>query len=93
KTQASAFVKLRAGDDVRAKPVSGVKLTRARRCTEPVNVDNVRMLRGDWNKDFIEELRNFPNGTHDDQVDAGSDAFNELNGGFEAFFADMGFAR
>ncbi|MNY74781.1 hypothetical protein D3C86_2138900 [compost metagenome] len=51
------------------------------------------MLRGDWNKDFIEELRNFPNGTHDDQVDAGSDAFNELNGGFEAFFADMGFAR
>lgn len=37
------------------------------------------MLRGDWNKAFIEELRNFPNGKHDDQVDAGSDAFNELN--------------
>ncbi len=30
---------------------------------------------------------------HDDQVDAASDAFNELHEGFEAFFADMGFAR
>ncbi|EPG4582547.1 phage terminase large subunit, partial [Acinetobacter baumannii] len=45
------------------------------------------------NKDFIDELRHFPNGTHDDQVDAASDAFNELHEGFEAFFADMGFAR
>ena len=48
---------------------------------------------GDWNKDFIEELRNFPNGAHDDQVDAGSDAFNELHEGFETFFTDIGFAR
>ena len=39
----------------------------------------MKILRGDWNKAFIEELRNFPNGKHDDQVDAGSDAFNELN--------------
>ncbi|HAV3471643.1 TPA: phage terminase large subunit, partial [Acinetobacter baumannii] len=93
KSQASAFVKLLAGYDVKAKPVSGDKLTRAQPFAAQVNVGNVRMLRGDWNKDFIEELRNFPNGTHDDQVDAGSDAFNELNGGFEAFFADMGFAR
>ncbi|HEM7528520.1 TPA: hypothetical protein U2J51_000865 [Acinetobacter nosocomialis] len=41
----------------------------------------------------IDELRHFPNGTHDDQVDAASDAFNELHEGFETFFADMGFAR
>ncbi|MFV5365443.1 phage terminase large subunit [Acinetobacter oleivorans] len=93
KSQASSFVKLLAGYDVKAKPVSGDKLTRAQPFAAQVNVGNVRMLRGDWNKDFIEELRNFPNGTHDDQVDAGSDAFNELYGGFEAFFADMGFAR
>lgn len=39
------------------------------------------MLRGAWNDDLIEELRNFPNGTHDDQIDGCSDAFNELNEG------------
>ncbi|RDF60868.1 hypothetical protein DV997_21585, partial [Acinetobacter baumannii] len=53
------------------------------------NVGNGRMLKGEWNKDFIDELRHFPNGTHDDHVDAASDAFNDLHEGFEASFADM----
>ncbi|VCX05510.1 hypothetical protein BANRA_00020 [Acinetobacter baumannii] len=93
KSQASSFVKLLAGYSVIAKPISGDKLTRAQPFAAQVNVGNVRMLKGEWNKDFIDELRHFPNGTHDDQVDAASDAFNELHEGFEAFFADMGFAR
>ena len=38
------------------------------------------MLKGEWNKDFIDELRHFLM-AHDDQVDAASDAFN----GFEGF--------
>jgi phage terminase large subunit-like protein len=36
------------------------------------------MLRGVWNKLFIEELRLFPNGVNDDQVDALSDAYNNF---------------
>ena len=44
-----------------------------------VNIGNVKMLRGDWNKALVDELRNFPNGKHDDQVDGCSDGFNELN--------------
>jgi predicted phage terminase large subunit-like protein len=28
------------------------------------------MVRGAWNQDFMHELEQFPNGTHDDQVDA-----------------------
>ncbi|HFE9896774.1 TPA: phage terminase large subunit, partial [Acinetobacter baumannii] len=84
KSQASSFVKLLAGYSVIAKPISGDKLTRAQPFAAQVNVGNVRMLKGEWNKDFIDELRHFPNGTHDDQVDAASDAFNELHEGFEA---------
>lgn len=34
-----------------------------------------------WWGTFIEELRAFPNGTHDDQVDAASHGFSDLMGG------------
>jgi predicted phage terminase large subunit-like protein len=35
----------------------------------------VKMAQGDWNKSFVDELCAFPNGAHDDQVDAASAAF------------------
>ena len=44
-----------------------------------VNVGNVAMLKAEWNDVLIGEKRVFPNGSHDDQVDAGADAFDELN--------------
>jgi len=37
------------------------------------------LLRAPWNDALISEMRVFPNGLHDDQVDALSDAFDELN--------------
>jgi len=78
KAQAKSFIKMLAGFSVKAEIVSGDKITRAQPFAAQVNVGNVRMLRGAWNKPLIEEMRNFPNGKHDDQIDAGSDAFNEL---------------
>ena len=39
----------------------------------------IKILRGDWNKDLIKELQDFPFGQHDDQVDSLSGAFNILN--------------
>ena len=36
------------------------------------------MLRGSWNNGLIEEMRMFPNGKHDDRIDACSRAFAEL---------------
>lgn len=79
KSQAKNFVAKLSGFKVKAEPVSGDKITRAQPFAAQVNVGNVKMLRGDWNKALIEELRNFPNAKHDDQVDGCSDAFNDLN--------------
>jgi predicted phage terminase large subunit-like protein len=79
KSQAANFTKLLVGFGATSKPVSGDKVTRAEPFAAQVNVGNVMMLRADWNSPLIDEMRVFPNGTHDDQVDALSDAFDELN--------------
>jgi predicted phage terminase large subunit-like protein len=83
KAQAKNFITKLSGFNVKAETVSGDKITRAQPFAAQVNIGNVKMLSGDWNKALIEELRNFPNGTHDDQVDGCSDAFNELNGAIQ----------
>ena len=36
---------------------------------------NIKVLRAPWNEDFFRELENFPEGSHDDIVDALSGAF------------------
>ena len=79
KAQAVNFTSMLAGHNVTALPVTGDKITRAEPFASQVNVGNVVMLKADWNDKLIEEMRMFPNGTHDDQVDALSDAFAELN--------------
>ncbi len=63
------------GYDVRSSPETGDKVTRAEPLAAQVNVGNAYLVRGPWNGEFIYELRVFPNGTHDDQVDAASRAF------------------
>ncbi|HUN74392.1 MAG TPA: phage terminase large subunit [Steroidobacteraceae bacterium] len=70
-----------AGYSVKSYPISGDKITRAEPFASQVNVGNVSMVRADWNDALISELRMFPNASHDDQVDALSDAFAELAGG------------
>ena len=45
-----------------------------------VNNDNVFLLMAEWNDSFLEECTVFPQeGFHDDQVDAASGAFTQLN--------------
>lgn len=75
---AKRFVRMLAGFAVTVERASGPKTTRADGFASQVNSGNVRLVKGDWNHAFIEELRAFPNGKNDDQVDGGSDAFNEL---------------
>jgi predicted phage terminase large subunit-like protein len=80
KGQALAFVSLLAGHMVKTSPESGDKVVRARPFASQVNGGNVLMLRGSWNHDFIEELRTFPAGMNDDQVDGAARAFVNLLG-------------
>ena len=75
---ARALVRLFSGYNVSKERESGSKEARADAFSAQVNAGNVRLVRGDWNKAFVEELRTFPGGKHDDQVDAASGAFNDL---------------
>ena len=78
KTQALYMTRMLQGYRVHTSPESGDKVTRAEPFAAQVNVGNVLMLRGGWNHGLIEEMRMFPNGSHDDRVDACSRAFAEL---------------
>ncbi len=81
KESAENFIRLLAGFPVTVERSTANKVERADPFSSQVNAGNVRIVRGDWNKAYIEELRQFPHGKHDDQVDGSSLAFNELNGG------------
>lgn len=79
KDQAKSLTGMLAGHSVKALRVSGPKEARADPFSAQVNAGNVSLVRNDaWNRAFIEELRSFPLGKHDDQIDASSDAFAEL---------------
>jgi predicted phage terminase large subunit-like protein len=78
KSQVLSFVRLLEGYTVKTSPESGDKVTRAEPFAAQVNVGNVSMLRAPWNDALIAEMRVFPNGAHDDQVDGLSRAFSEF---------------
>ena len=78
KRQAKSQIKMLEGYAVRAKPVSGDKETRAKPLASQWEAGNVKILRGDWNDAFFKEMEAFPDGGHDDQVDAAADAYDEL---------------
>ena len=81
KAQVKNFTKLLSSYSIHSLPVSGDKVVRAMPFAAQMNVGNVVMLKAAWNDDLISEFQFFPNGTNDDQVDAGSDAFAEFNEG------------
>ena len=72
------FIKMLSGFIVNSPTVSGNKETRAEPFAIQVNAGNVSMIKADWNRDLIKELEVFPYGKNDDQIDALSDAFDEL---------------
>jgi len=78
KTQSLYLARLLTGYRVKTSPETGDKVTRAEPFASQVNVGNVLMVRGGWNIPLVEEMRMFPNGRHDDQIDALSRAFAEF---------------
>lgn len=77
--QVRQLIRLLAGFSVISARVSGSKETRADGLAAQINAGNVSLVEGPWNAAFIEELRQFPSGKHDDQVDAAADAFTQLS--------------
>ena len=78
KTQSIYLARQMPGYTVKFSPETGDKITRSEPFAAQVNVGNVLMLEGPWNKAFTDEMKMFPNGRYDDQVDAASRAFAEL---------------
>lgn len=79
KFQAQYLVRLLSGFTANATPESGDKVSRAEPFAAQVNMGNVSMVAAPWNDALLAEMRVFPNGAHDDQVDALSRAFAALN--------------
>lgn len=59
-----------AGYRVRASPETGSKLVRATPAAAAIDAGCLSLLRGSWNRNFLDEIRDFPQGRKDDQVDA-----------------------
>jgi predicted phage terminase large subunit-like protein len=60
---------------------TGDKLTRARPFAAAVANGNVRVIRGPWLSDWLDEMSSFPEACdHDDQVDSAVGAFTFLAG-------------
>lgn len=78
KSLAESLLAMLAGYAARAEPVSGSKQTRADPFAAAVERGAVTVVRAEWTDAYVEELRQFDRGTHDDQVDASADAFNEV---------------
>jgi predicted phage terminase large subunit-like protein len=78
KHQANYFVRQLAGYRIDTSRETGSKLTRAAPVASQVEAGNVAIVRASWNHAFLEELRDFPFGHKDDQVDALSRAFTVL---------------
>lgn len=78
KESAEATIRNLSGFVVMADRPTGDKVYRADPYSVQVNHGNVPLLRGDWNKAFIEEHRFFPFSTYKDQVDAAAGAFGKI---------------
>lgn len=77
--QKNALSRALSGYTFEFTPESGDKQTRASPFASQVNVGNVKMLRGEWNDEFIKEMQMFPNGKHDDMIDSSSRAYNKAS--------------
>jgi len=59
----------------------GDKEARADPFSTQVNGGNVWLVPGEWNEDYVKEMKFFPYSTTKDQIDASSGAFNMISGG------------
>ena len=71
------------GYDVEAETASGEKETRWRPYSAQVKADNVAIVTGEWNEDYLTDLKRLPAGKYKDTADASAGGFNKLALGWE----------
>lgn len=70
-----------AGREFYGRPSSGSKIERAKPFAGRAGKGDVKLVAGAWIPDFLDELEVFPDGEHDDQVDAASAGYIFLTQG------------
>lgn len=76
--QVAAMRRMLAGYTVYDERETGSKEVRAEPVASQIAGGNIVLVRAPWNMEFTEELRTFPRGRHDDQVDTLAGGFNFL---------------
>lgn len=74
-SEVDLLIRMLGGFIVKPYKVSKDKITRSSPVSAQAEAGNIKVLRNFWNEDFFRELENFPEGFHDDIVDALSGAF------------------
>mgnify|MGYP002622121429 FL=1 len=78
KESAQITVNRLQGYTVKAKPATGDKATRADPFAAQWQAGNVRLVKGEWNQQYLDEMELAPSGAFVDQMDASALAYNEL---------------
>lgn len=74
-SEVDLLIRLLTGYPVKPYKATKDKITRASPVSAQAEAGNIKILRAEWNEAFFRELENFPEGAHDDIVDAFSGAF------------------
>jgi len=69
-SQVHSIVSALPGWDVEGVKVSGDKVTRADPLAAQAGIGRLKIVHGEWNSEFLQELESFPQGQYLDQVDA-----------------------
>lgn len=74
----SSTQRLLSGFEAAGVPITGDKLQRARKMAGAASRGKIKLVAGPWNDQFLSYYHQFPDGKHDDPIDAGSVIYNEL---------------
>lgn len=78
KEQSQSYIKMLAGFSISAVKESGSKESRAEPFAAQWQAGNVDVVAGAWTESLLGQYEAFPESKYKDMVDAGSNAFNEL---------------
>lgn len=79
------------GFQFHGKPSSGSKIERAKPFAARCAAGDVKLVAGTWTPDFLDELEVFPDGEHDDMVDAAAAGYLFLSGKMDTVGGSGGF--